>query len=208
LGVLHRHRKQTGGAGQFAEVHLAVRPLARGAGFSFEETVKGGTVPRNFIPAVEAGAREGLQQGPLGFPVVDIAVTLTDGKHHAVDSSDHAFRTAARQGLREALEQSTSVLLQPVERVRVHLPSVHTGSLMAQVGGLKGQILGADAHPEMPGWDIFNALVPSAAREELLQMLASLTQGTAWLEWAFDHYEELRGREAEQVLSARAQAAP
>jgi len=205
VDVEHRHRKQTGGAGQFAEVHLAVRPLERGAGFAFNETVKGGTVPRNFIPAVEAGAREGLQRGPLGFPVVDVAVTLTDGKHHAVDSSDHAFRTAARNGLREALEQSVSVLLQPVERLRIHLPSVHTGSLMSQVGGLKGQILGADAHPEIPGWDIFNALLPGSAREELLHMLGSLTQGTAWLESSFDHYEELRGKDAEQVLKARSQ---
>jgi elongation factor G len=204
--VQHRHRKQTGGAGQFAEVHLAVRPVARGAGFAFEEKVKGGTVPRNFIPAVEAGAREGLERGPLGFPVVDITVTLTDGKHHAVDSSDHAFRTAARNGLREALEQSVSVLLQPIERLRIHLPSVHTGPLMAQVGGLKGQILGAEAHPELPGWDIFSALLPGSAREELLQLLGSLTQGTAWLESEFDHYEELRGREAEQVLKERAQS--
>ena len=113
----YRHKKQTGGAGQFADVKLIVAPGERGAGFVFGEVVKGGAVPRNYIPAVEAGARDAMERGPLGFPVVDVAVTLTDGQAHSVDSSDMAFRIAGRQGTREALRAAGPVLLQPVFRI-------------------------------------------------------------------------------------------
>ncbi|TCM73678.1 elongation factor G [Rhodovulum steppense] len=200
----YRHRKQTGGAGQFADVHLTIRPQGRGAGFAFAETIKGGTVPKNYIPAVEAGAREAMDQGPLGFPVVDVAVTLTDGKHHAVDSSDHAFRTAAKAGVREALAEAGPVVLQPIVRVDIHVPSIHSGSLVALAGSLKGQVLGFEAHGDARGWDVFQALIPAAARDELFQALGGLTHGTAWFESRFDHYEELHGREAERIREARA----
>ncbi|SIO42023.1 elongation factor G [Rhodovulum sp. ES.010] len=200
----HRHRKQTGGAGQFADVQLTVRPQGRGAGFAFGDTVKGGAVPKNYIPAVKAGAREAMEQGPLGFPVVDVAVTLTDGKHHAVDSSDHAFRTAAKNGVREALAQAGPVVLQPIERVVIHVPSVNSGSLVALAGSLKGQVLGFEAHMSARGWDIFQALIPAGAKEELFQALGGLTHGTAWFESHFDHYEELHGKDAERIREARA----
>ncbi|TCO74210.1 elongation factor G [Rhodovulum euryhalinum] len=200
----HRHRKQTGGAGQFADVHMTIRPQGRGAGFAFDETVKGGAVPRNYIPAVEAGAREAMAQGPLGFPVVDVAVTLTDGKHHAVDSSDHAFRTAAKTGVREALAQAGPVVLQPIDRVVIHVPSIHSGSLVALAGSLKGQVLGFEAHGDARGWDVFQALIPAAAKEELFQALGGLTHGTAWFEAHFDHYEELHGKDADRIREARA----
>ncbi|ARE38650.1 Translation elongation factor G-related protein [Rhodovulum sp. P5] len=201
----HRHRKQSGGAGQFADVHLTVRPQGRGAGFAFDETVKGGAVPKNYIPAVEHGAQDALQQGPLGFTVVDVAVTLTDGKHHAVDSSDHAFRTAAKNGVREALEQAGPVVLQPIERVEIHVPSVYSGSLVALAGSLKGQVLGFEGHGKARGWDVFQALIPAPAKEELFQALGGLTHGTAWFEAQFDHYEELHGKDAEKVRQARAE---
>ena len=200
----YRHRKQSGGAGQFADVQLTVRPQGRGAGFAFDETIKGGAVPKNYIPAVETGAREAMQQGPLGFPVVDVAVTLTDGKHHAVDSSDHAFRTAAKAGVREALENAGPVVLQPIERVDIHVPTVYSGSLVALAGSLKGQVLGFEAHGEARGWDVFQALIPAPSKEELFQALAGLTQGTAWFESHFDHYEELHGKDAERIRQERA----
>ena len=120
--VHHRHRKQSGGAGQFADVTLRVTPTPRGTGFSFSETVKGGAVPRGYFPAVEEGARDALGRGPLGFPVTDVHVTLLDGRHHSVDSSDIAFRTAARQGVAEALAGAVPVLLQPVHRVASTCP--------------------------------------------------------------------------------------
>ncbi|MCY1127863.1 elongation factor G [Frigidibacter sp. RF13] len=202
----YRHRKQSGGAGQFADVAMIVAPQTRGAGFSFTEVVKGGAVPRNYIPSVEEGARDALVKGPLGFPVIDVAVTLTDGKHHAVDSSDFAFRTAGRQGVKEALAKAGPVLLQPVDRVEIHIPSIYAGSMVSLISSLKGQVLGFDRDPACRGWDIFRALLPAAAEEELVTALGSATQGTAWHEASFDHYEELYGREAERISKEHAEA--
>ncbi len=142
--VHYRHRKQTGGAGQFADVKLSVHPNGRGDGFTFAETVKGGAVPRNFIPAVEAGAREAMEKGPLGLRVIDVGVTLTDGQHHSVDSSEFAFRAAGKMGVRDALAQASAVLMQPIFRVEIHIPSIHSGSLVPIVSAFKGQVLGFD----------------------------------------------------------------
>lgn len=204
----YRHRKQSGGAGQFADVAITVKPLPRGEGFRFEEVVKGGAVPRNFIPSVEEGAREALGRGPLGFAVTDLAATLTDGKHHAVDSSDFAFRTAGRMALREALVKGGPVLLQPIHKVSVHVPSVFAGAMVGLVSGLGGQILGFDRDETHRGWDIFRALLPVAVIEDLVQALGSATQGSAWHEAQFDHYEEMYGREAEKISKDRLGALP
>ena len=197
-----RHRKQSGGAGQFADVTIVLAPRGRGEGFAFDEAVKGGVVPRNFIPAVEEGAREALVRGPLGFAVTDVAVTLVDGKHHAVDSNDHAFRTAGRLAVKEALAKAGPVLLQPVARVTVHVPSVHAGAIVTMMSALGGQVLGFDRDPAFRGWDEFRALLPEAAQEDLATALASATQGCGWFEAAFDHYEEVFGRDAERVLAS------
>jgi elongation factor G len=202
----YRHRKQSGGAGQFADVAMTIAPLPRGEGFQFSDVVKGGAVPKNYIPSVEEGARDALAKGPLGFPVIDLQVTLTDGKHHAVDSSDYAFRTAGRQGVKEALAKAAPVLLQPVIRVDIHIPSVYSGAMVSLVSSLKGQVLGFDRDPACRGWDIFRALLPASTEEELVTALGSSTQGTAWHEASFDHYEELYGREAEKISKEHAAA--
>jgi len=202
----YRHRKQSGGSGQFADVVMTIGPMGRGQGFRFSEQVKGGAVPRNYIPSVEEGAREAMARGPLGFPVIDLSVTLTDGKHHAVDSSDHAFRTAGRQGVKEALAKAGPVLLQPVERVEIHIPSIFAGAMVALISQLKGQVLGFDRDPACRGWDIFRALLPAAAGDDLVTALGSSTQGTAWHEAVFDHYEELYGREADRIAKDHAAA--
>ncbi len=201
--VKYRHRKQSGGAGQFADVALTLTPRPRGEGFAFDEVVKGGAVPRNYIPSVAEGAREAMERGPLGFPVIDVGVTLTDGKHHAVDSSDHAFRTAGRMGTREGLAQAGPLLLQSIDRVDIHVPSACSGALVSLISGLKGQVLGFDRDPDFRGWDLFRATLPASAREDLLSQLAGATQGTAWLEARFDHYEDVYGREAETISKAR-----
>jgi elongation factor G len=200
--VHYRHRKQTGGAGQFADVKLTVRPNERGQGFTFGETVKGGVVPRNYIPAVEAGAREAMDKGPLGFPVVDIGVTLTDGQHHAVDSSEHAFRTASKMGVRQALSEGSTVLMQPIFRSEIHVPSIYSGSLVQIVSALKGQVLGFDRDETAKGWDIFRALVPGGALDELARALRSATQGIGYYSKSFDHFEELYGKEADAIVKA------
>lgn len=200
--VHYRHRKQTGGAGQFADVKLSVHPNGRGDGFSFAETVKGGAVPRNYIPAVEAGAREAMEKGPLGFKVIDVGVLLTDGQHHSVDSSEYAFRTAGKLGVRQALSQAASVLMQPVFRVEIHVPSVYSGSLVPIVASLKGQVLGFDRDEAAKGWDIFRALLPGSALDDLARSLRSATQGIGYFSKSFDHFEELYGKEAQAIVTA------
>jgi elongation factor G len=199
--VHYRHRKQSGGAGQFADVKLTVKPNARGAGFSFAETVKGGSVPRNYIPAVEAGAQEALARGPLGFPVIDVGVVLTDGQHHSVDSSDFAFRAAGRMGVHQALAEAAPVLLQPVYRVECHVPSIYSGNLVPLVSSLKGQVLGFDRDEHAKGWDLFKAQLPGSALEELARSLRSVTRGTGYFDREFAHFEELYGKEADAIVT-------
>jgi elongation factor G len=200
--VHYRHRKQTGGAGQFADVKLSIHPNERGQGFTFGETIKGGVVPRNYIPAVEAGAREAMEKGPLGFEVIDVGVTLSDGQHHAVDSSEHAFRTASKMGVRQALFEGSTVLMQPVFRSEIHIPSVYSGGLVQIVSALNGQILGFDRDETIKGWDVFRALVPGGALADLARGLRSATQGIGYFSKTFDHFEELYGKEADAIVRA------
>ncbi|GMG85619.1 elongation factor G [Paralimibaculum aggregatum] len=197
--VHYRHRKQTGGAGQFADVRLRIAPAARGAGFSFDEEVKGGAVPRNYIPSVEAGAQDAMERGPLGFPVIDVRVTLHDGQHHSVDSSDFAFRTAGRAGVAQGLGEAAPVLLQPIHLVTCHIPSVFSGALVPMVASLHGQVLGFERDPAGRGWDEFRALLPGSVLGELPHLLRSATQGTGYFDAAFDHYEEVYGKEATRL---------
>lgn len=199
----YRHKKQSGGSGQFADVRLSVAPSARGAGFSFTEAVKGGAVPRNHIPAVEAGARDAMAQGPLGFPVIDVSVTLTDGQHHSVDSSDLAFRIAGRNAVSEALGEADPVLLEPFHAVRFMAPSAYAGALVQIVGAHRGQVQGFDRDPNARGWDAFRALIPASALSDLGHELSAATQGVGRYEASFDHYQELYGREADQIVTAR-----
>ncbi|MEQ8294427.1 MAG: elongation factor G [Roseovarius sp.] len=191
----HRHRKQSGGAGQFADVVIDVAPLARGGGETFDEVVKGGAVPRNYIPAVEAGVRDALSEGPNGYPVVDVSVTLKDGKHHSVDSSDFAFRTAGKNAMKEAMAESGATVLEPIAQVLIHVPSVYAGGLVPTISGMKGQVMGFEGHPTAAGWDVFRAMLPMTALDELTQTLASAARGTAWFTAEFDHYTEVRAEE-------------
>jgi elongation factor G len=181
-----------------------VAPGERGAGFAFSEVVKGGAVPRNYIPAVENGARDAMERGPLGFPVVDVSVTLTDGQAHAVDSSDMAFRIAGRQGTKEALKAAGPVLLQPVFRIAIHAPAMFTGALGPIVASNGGQVLGFDADREAAGWERYEALVPGAALGGIANDVRAATQGVGWFESAFDHYEELHGKAADRIVQERA----
>lgn len=199
--VHYRHRKQSGGAGQFADVVIDLHPGERGAGFVFSETVKGGAVPRNYIPSVEAGARDALAAGPMGFPVVDVAVTLKDGKTHSVDSSDFAFRTAGASAVREALAEVGTVLLQPILRVDIHVPAVFSGGLVPMAAGLKGQVLGFEADEAAAGWEVFHMLLPMAAEDGLFAALAGATRGTAWFTSTFDHYQEARKEDLADLVA-------
>ena len=197
-----RFKRQTGGHGQFGDVELDIKPLARGSGFKFENASVGGVVPKTFIPAVEAGVKDYLQKGPLGFPVVDILVTLTDGQHHAVDSSEIAFKTAARMAMSEGLPKCGPVLLEPILRVDIMVPNAHTAKVNALVSGRRGQILGFDARDGWSGWDVVTAQIPESETRDLIIELRSLTAGVGTYTSNFDHLHELTGRLADDVVAA------
>lgn len=198
-----RHKKQSGGHGQFGDVVLEIAPLPRGEGFVFTDTITGGVVPKQYIPSVEAGVREYLKQGPLGFPVVDIAVNLSDGSYHNVDSSDMAFQLAARLAMREAMERCQPVLLEPVMKVEIATPSEATARITALVPQRRGRILGFDARPGWEGWDLVEAMIPAAEMGDLIIQLRSATAGAASYSAAFDHMAELAGRPADEALARR-----
>jgi elongation factor G len=203
-----RHRKQSGGHGQYGDVTLEIRPLERGEGFRFAERITGGVVPKQWIPAVEQGVRDALGRGPLGFPVVDIEVTLTDGSYHAVDSSELAFRIAARMAMAEALAEAAPYLLEPIARVCVDAPAGCGSKAGSVLSGRRGQVLGLGPHPELARWEQVEALVPEAGLAGLDGDLRALSQGLAGFVAAFDHLAELGGRHAEDVVRAAREAAP
>jgi elongation factor G len=202
-----RHKKQSGGHGQFGDVVLEIKPLPRGEGFSFAETVVGGAVPRNYIPAVEEGVIDGLARGPLGFPVTDVAVILTDGSYHSVDSSDLAFRTAARIGISEGLPQCQPVLLEPIHTVEIVCPTDATAKINAILSARRGQILSFDTRDGWPGWDCVRAMMPESEIGELIVELRSATAGAGSFTRQFDHMAEVTGRAADQIIAARRDAA-
>jgi len=198
-----RFKRQSGGHGQFADVTIEIKPLPRGSGFSFTDSVVGGAIPRNYIPAVEEGVVEALRRGPIGFPVVDAAVTLLTGQFHTVDSSDQAFHTAGRQAIQEALPKCEPILLEPIDSVEISVPNAFTARVQRLVSGRRGQILGYDAKPDWPGWDVVSAHLPQSELHDLIVELRSLTMGVGSFAHQFDHMQELTGRPAEKVLSSR-----
>lgn len=202
-----RHKKQTGGHGEFGDVHIELKPRARGSGFTFEQKIHGGAVPRQYIPAVEAGAQDALACGPLGFPVVDVSVTLTDGQHHSVDSSEMAFRKAGSQAIRDALPEAGPVLLEPINAVTLSVPTVHTPRLQRIIAARRGQILGFDAKAGWEGWDEVQCQIPAAEMQDLIVELRSATQGAGTFESHFDHLQELTGKDADRVVAMQAEAA-
>lgn len=202
-----RHKKQSGGHGQFGDVLIDIKPLPRGSGFEFTDTITGGVVPKQYIPSVEAGARDFLKSGPLGFPVVDVAVNLADGSYHTVDSSDMAFQMAAKLAMKEGMAACSPVLLEPIMKVQIFTPSDATAKITGLVPQRRGQILGYDARPGWPGWDVVEATMPQAEIGDLIVELRSATAGVATYVATFDHMAELTGRIADEVLNAHGKAA-
>jgi elongation factor G len=198
-----RHKKQSGGHGQYGDVVLDIKPLPRGSGFSFEEKITGGVVPRNYIPSVEEGIVDALKHGPLGFPVVDVTAALIDGSYHTVDSSDMAFRTAGRIGIAEGLPQCQPVLLEPIHLVEIVCPSEATAKINALMSGRRGQIIGFDTREGWEGWDVVRAKMPEAEIGDLIVEIRSATAGAGTFTFKFDHMAELTGRTADQIIAAR-----
>ncbi len=200
-----RHKRQSGGHGQFADIKVEIKPLPRGEGFTFTDAIVGGVVPRNFIPGVEAGLRDNIVQGPLGFPVVDLNVKLFDGQYHSVDSSDQAFRTAARLALTEGLPQCDPVLLEPICEVNIYVPSEFTSKVQRAVTQHRVQILGFNAREGWDGWEVIKVNMPESEMQTLITEIRSISQGIGTFEHRFSHYQELSGRDADKVTQQRKQ---
>lgn len=202
-----RHKKQTGGHGQFGDCVIQVKPLPRGKGFEFVDKITGGAIPRQWIPAVETGVKDAMAKGPIGFPVVDVQVTLIDGSFHSVDSSEHSFQMAGRIGMSDALADCDPVLLEPIEKLSIYTPSSGTPKINSAVSSHNGQILGFEAREGWPGWDRVDVYLPHAERQNFILELRSMTQGLATFEAAFDHMVEVTGRRADEVAKRAQQSA-
>jgi elongation factor G len=196
-----RYKHQTGGHGQFGDVYLEIKPLPRGEGFTFAETIVGGVVPKQYIPGVEMGVREYLEHGPLGFPVVDVAITLTNGSYHNVDSSEQAFKQAARLAMQAGMAKCEPTLLEPIASITIDVPSGFTSKVLRLISGRRGQILGYDAKPNWRGWDEIFAHLPQAEMHDLIVELRSLTLGIGSFRWQFDHLQEVPDKVLERILA-------
>lgn len=195
--VTYTHKKQTGGAGQFAEVRITFGPKEPGEGFEFENKVVGGSVPREYIPSVEKGIVMGMQNGTIaGFPVVDIKATLTDGKYHDVDSSAYAFEIAGRAAFREAMEKSSPKLLEPIMKVEVVTPEEYVGFVIGDLNSRRGQISGTESRGNA---QVINASVPLVSMFGYINHLRSGSQGRAQFSMVFSHYAEVPRNVADEV---------
>ena len=203
ITIRGRHKKQSGGHGQFGDVVVEIKPLPRSSGFKFVDKIVGGVVPRNYIPAVEEGIVDALKAGPLGFQVVDLEVSLIEGSYHSVDSSDMAFRIAGRIAMVDGLPQCQPVLLEPIHLVEIVCPNDATAKMNAILSGRRGHILGFDTREGWDGWDTVRAQMAEAEIGDLIIEVRSATAGVGSFTYKFDHMAELSGRAADQIVAAR-----
>ncbi len=199
----HKHKKQTGGHGQYGHVLIRVEPLQRGTGFEFADKVVGGSVPRNFIPAVEKGVMEARHEGVLArYPIVDVRVTLYDGSAHPVDSSEMSFKIAAAQALKKALSQGFTVLLEPIMHLKVMVPDSFTGDIISDLNTKRARVMGMI---QEGGLQVIDAQAPLAEVQRYAVDLRSVTQGRGTYTMKFDHYEEVPAFQAQKIIDARAE---
>ncbi len=197
-GIIYRHKKQTGGRGQFAEVHIDIFPLERGKGFEFQDALVGMNVPRNFVPAVEKGIAEALQSGVVaGYPVVDFKVRFYDGKSHEVDSSEMAFKIAASMAFKKAVQQAQPILLEPIVKVSVTVPDECMGDVIGDLNSRRGKVLGVDSKGN---YQVIQAQVPMAEVAKYAPDLTAMTQGRGSFQAEFSHYEEIPAYMSEKVI--------
>ena len=195
-----RHKKQSGGHGQFGDVVLDVRPLDRGEGLRFEEKITGGAIPKQWIPAVEKGVHDAVSKGPLGFPVVDVVATLVDGSFHSVDSSELAFRTAGRIAMNDALAAASPYLLEPVAHVTIMTPGAASSRITSAVASRRGQMLRMTSREGWSSWDVIEVLLPEAGLQGLEAEIRSMSQGMAHFEAHFDHLAEVAPKLASSIV--------
>jgi elongation factor G len=200
--IEHKYVKQTGGRGQYAHVILKIEPLPPGSGFEFENKVVGGNIPREFIPAVQKGVQEALSTGVLaGYPLVDLRVQLIDGSYHEVDSSEMAFKICASMALKDGVKKGKPVLLEPVMKVEVVVPSEYMGDVMGDLNSRRGRIKGME---ERSGAQVINADVPLSEMFGYSTTLRSMTQGRATYTMQFSHYERVPSTLSEELMARKA----
>jgi elongation factor G len=198
-GVIYRHKKQTGGRGQFAEVHFDVSPLERGSGFEFDEALTGMNVPRNFVPAVEKGLNEALKTGVVaGYPMVDLKVRFYDGKSHDVDSSEMAFKIAASMCLKKAVQEAKPVSLEPIMGMEITVPEEFMGDVMGDLNGRRGRVLGMDTQGR---YQVIKASAPMAEVLQYALDLNALTAGRGSFQMELSHYEEIPAQLADKIIA-------
>src|SRR5438874_4230840 len=196
----HRHKKQTGGAGQFGEVYLRIEPLPRGSGFEFKDEIFGGTIPGQFVPAVEKGVRDLLDQGVLaGYPLQDVKVIVYDGKHHPVDSKEVAFRTAGKYAFKDAVMKAKPVLLEPIVNMEVTVPEANVGTITGDLSGKRGRIQGQDFLPG--GLAVVKAQAPLSEVMQYQSQLKSVTGGQGSFVMEFSHYEPVPPQVQQQIVA-------
>jgi elongation factor G len=194
------HKKQTGGHGQYARVAISLEPLPSGSGFQFENKIVGGSVPKQYIPAVEKGVREAMQEGVIAhFPLVDVKVTLYDGKEHPVDSSEMAFKLAGAQALKKGAQEAHPVLLEPIANLRITVPEEHTGDVLSDLNGKRGKVQGMTPQGALT---VIEAQAPLAEVQRYATDLRSMTQGRAYYTLELSHYEEVPSHIAQRVVES------
>jgi elongation factor G len=195
----YTHKKQSGGHGQFGRVIINIEPIERGEQYQFKNAIKGGSISKGYIPGVEKGLHEAMESGVLaGYPVVDIGITLVDGKEHPVDSSEMSFKQAAKGALKDAIQKAGPVLLEPIMKLKVYVDDQYLGDVLSDLSSRRGRVLGQESIGG--GIQEVTAMVPQA---ELLRYsidLRSITSGTASFEMEFDHYEQISGKIADAVI--------
>ncbi|MCJ7545734.1 MAG: elongation factor G, partial [Deltaproteobacteria bacterium] len=198
-GIIYRHKKQTGGRGQFAEVHFDIFPLERGKGFEFENALTGMNVPRNFVPAVEKGIVEAITTGVLaGYPVVDVKVRFFDGKSHEVDSSEMAFKIASIMGFKKGVRDASPIFLEPIMKIEIVAPEDHVGDVIGDLNGRRGRILGVEGKGHN---QVVKANVPMAEVLRYAPDLISMTGGKGSFTLEYSHYEEVPANIAERMVA-------
>ncbi len=196
-----RFIRQTGGHGQFAVVDIEITPLEKNRGFDFIDATRGGSVPREYVSAVKAGVQQALETGPLaGYPVLDVAVSLVDGQHHPVDSSEMAFRSAGILAIREVMKRAEPVLLEPIMKLEISTPDNFFGEVLGDINSRRGQVMGVEPRGKL---QIISATLPLAESFGYTTDLRSLSQGRATHSMEFDHYKQVPAEVAERVAGDR-----
>jgi elongation factor G len=198
--VQGKHKKQSGGRGQFADTWIEMEPLPRGGGYEFADKIVGGAIPKTYIPAVDKGIQEAMEKGAIaGYPMVDVKVALVDGSFHAVDSSELAFKIAGSLAFKKAAQEVSPVLLEPIMNISIRLPEDCVGDIMGDLNSRRGKVMGMDSEAKN---EVINAQVPMAEIQRYAADLTSITGGRGSFTIEFSHYEEVPGQLAEKIIEA------